>query len=80
MSAIEKYDTAFIEAFDLKKEQLGEQLIYQSVPLWDSLGHMNLISAIENAFGIVLDTDDIVNFSSYTSGKNILSKYNLKFN
>ena len=31
------------------------------------------------AFNVTLDTDDIVNFSSYTEGKKILSKHGVKF-
>jgi acyl carrier protein len=44
---------------------------------WDSVGHMALIAALEESFDIMMDTDDIVDFSSYEKGKAILKKYNV---
>ena len=35
------------------------------------------MSALEDAFDISLETDDIVDFSSYEKGKEILKKYNI---
>jgi acyl carrier protein len=74
MTNLEKYNLAFQETFDLKENELGDAY-YQSVAAWDSIGHMSLIAALEESFKIVLDADDIVNFSSYRTGKTLLSKY-----
>ena len=63
MTNREKYDNAFIESLDVEKEQLMG-LQYQGVPTWDSVGHMGLISEIEDAFDIQFETDDIVDFNS----------------
>ena len=42
---------------------------------------MSLIAAIEEKFNISMETDDIIDFSSYKKGQEILEqKYNLKFN
>ena len=49
-------------------------LKYNDIDEWDSIGHMTLISELEETFNISFDTDDIVNFSSYQEGKKILSK------
>ena len=79
MNNLEKYDAAFIEALEITKEQL-EGLEYQQIPSWDSVGHMGLVAAIEDAFDIMMDTDDIIDLSSYVKGKEILSKkYNIEF-
>jgi len=64
-----------MECFELSKAELGSELLYQSVELWDSVGHMQLIAALEDAFDIMLDTDDIIDFSSYEVGIEILKKY-----
>jgi acyl carrier protein len=58
---------------------LNDKFVYQSVPAWDSVGHMGMIASIEDTFNIMMDTDDIINFSSYTIGFDILSKYNIEF-
>ena len=70
MTNLEKYDEAFIESLDVTKDQL-EGLEYQGVANWDSVGHMGLIAAIEDAFDIMFETDDIVEFGSYEKGKEI---------
>lgn len=76
MSNREKYNKAFINAFDIKEDQLNG-LKYQDVPSWDSVGHMGLISELEDAFNIQFETDDIVDFSSYEKGIELLKKYNV---
>lgn len=79
MSNLEKYDMAFIEKLGATKEQL-EGLEYQQIASWDSVGHMGLVATIEDAFDIMMDTDDIIDFSSYEKGKEILSKnYDIEF-
>ena len=72
MTNIEKYINAFTEAREVKEDQV-EGLEYQAIAEWDSVGHMTLVSAIEEAFDIMMDTEDIIDFSSYEKGKEILS-------
>lgn len=80
MNNIEKYNKAFMETFEIKEEALPG-LKYQDIKAWDSVGHMSLIAALEDAFDIMMDTDDIIDLSSYEKGKEILSKeeYGVKF-
>lgn len=79
MTNLEKYEQAFTASFQIEKECLAN-LEYQSIELWDSVGHMMLISALEDAFDIMMDTDDIIDLSSYERGKEILSKnYGVEF-
>lgn len=78
MTNLEKYGHVFCEVFELTEDKLGQALLYQSIPNWDSVGHMSLMSALEEQFGIMLDVDDIVNFSSYEIGKEILRKYGVE--
>jgi acyl carrier protein len=77
MSNLEKYNEIFCENLQVTAEQLPE-LKYQGVELWDSVGHMTLMAALEDAFDIMLDTDDIIDFSSYEKGKEILKKYDVE--
>lgn len=78
MTNFEKYDLAFMECFELAKEQLPG-LKYQAIQAWDSVGHMGLVAALEDAFDIMMDTDDIIDLSSYEKGKEILKKYDVEF-
>jgi len=78
MSNLEKYEQTFTEIFDIKKDQL-KGLKYQDIENWDSVGHMSLVAAMEDVFDIEMDTDDIIDFSSYEKGNEILTKYGVKF-
>ena len=74
-----KYDTAFIESFDIDGTAVViENLEYDSIVEWDSVGHMGLIAEIEEAFGIELEMDDVIDFGSYVKGKEILKKYSVE--
>lgn len=79
MTDKQKYDKVFIDAFSIDESALGDSLIYNSVQLWDSIGHMTMIAGIETVFNITMETDDIINFSSYKKGFEILAKYGVKF-
>lgn len=79
MTNLEKYTNVFTETFEITPEQTTS-LEYTGIPAWDSIGHMRLIAAIEEAFDIMLDTDDIIDLSSFDKGKQILKdNYNVEF-
>lgn len=77
MSNLEKYNSIFLEVFEVDASML-ENLNYQDIPLWDSVGHMNLITRLEEEFSIFMDTDDIIELSSYNKGKSLLKKYSIE--
>ncbi len=79
MSSREKYDNAFIETFSITASDLNSGLQYQSIKAWDSVGHMALIAALEDAFDIMLEMDDVVDFGSYETGLKTLEKYGVAF-
>jgi acyl carrier protein len=78
MTNLEKYINAFVETFEIEASQT-EGLEYQAIPAWDSVGHMSLIAALEDAFDIMMDTDDIIDLSSFEKGKEIMAKYDVEF-
>ena len=78
MTNKEKYETIFMDSFSIDKTKLNDKLVYESVPDWDSVGHMGLIAELEESFEIEMETDDIIDFSSFDKGKEILKKYNVK--
>jgi acyl carrier protein len=74
----ERYGKIFVEALGLTHESVNEDLVYNSVPSWDSVGHMTLMAALETEFDIMLETDDIIAFSSYGKGMEILARYGVE--
>jgi acyl carrier protein len=79
MGNLKKYKNVFIKAFQIKESQL-EGLKYQGVDEWDSVGHMGLMTDLEEAFDIEMDIDDIIDFSSFEKGMEILGKYKVNIN
>tara|TARA_X000001036_G_C20123227_1_gene580150 strand:- start:171 stop:410 length:240 start_codon:yes stop_codon:yes gene_type:complete len=78
MNNIEKYKKAFTTSLNISEKDLNENLEYNEIPEWDSIGHMSLISALEDEFAITIETDDIVDYSSYKKGIEILKKYKVE--
>ena len=71
------YKTIFAKSLSIS-EKFDENLKYNEIPEWDSIAHMTLIAELENQFNISLETDDIIDFSSYKKGFEILKKYDVK--
>lgn len=65
---------SFVQALGIAAESVTDQLAYQSIPQWDSVGHMALVTELENAFNVTFDTDDIIDMSSVAKAKEILAK------
>ncbi|MHA6481259.1 acyl carrier protein [Paenibacillus sp. strain BS8-2] len=75
----QKLRESFAESLGLKLEQITDELTYNSIPEWDSIGHMALISEIDAQFDTMLDTDDVLAMSSFAKAKEILTKYDIEF-
>jgi len=71
----QKYQKIFINSLSIDESKFNESIKYNEIPEWDSIGHMTLMSGLEEGFKIALETDDIVDFSSYKKGIEILTKY-----
>ena len=77
MNNTKKYQDIFIKSLAINNDKFNENIKYNEIPEWDSIGHMTLMSGLEEGFGIAMDTDDIVDFSSYKKGIEILKKYKI---
>ena len=56
---LSKYTQCFVNAFELTDQDNVTELVYQSIENWDSVGHMSLMSELEDTFDIVLEMDEI---------------------
>ena len=79
MGNSEKLYATFAEALNVPADTIKDELAYQSIPEWDSVTHMVLISQLEDAFGVSIETDDVIDMSSVGKAKEILQKYNVTF-
>ena len=78
MTNVEKLAKVFAETFGINEADT-KGLQYQGIDQWDSVGHMTLVAAIEDEFDIQLDTDDIIDMSSFEKAQEILAKYDIQF-
>ena len=78
MPTVAKYSEIFKTALNINDDKLNENLKYNEIDEWDSIGHMTLVAALEEEYKITLETDDIIDFSTFKKGMEILKKYNVK--
>lgn len=77
MSNIEKLKEAFVEGLEIPMEEV-ESATMESVDKWDSIGQMSLVAIIEDAFGIEFEPDEVMQFTSFEAGKEILKNHNIE--
>ena len=78
MSNLEKYRNAFVEGLDVEEDKITDSLEYEGIPEWDSVGHRSLVACIEEAFDIMMETEDIIDFNSFQKGIELLKKYDVE--
>lgn len=78
MSNLEKYNQIFTEVFGVDTSALNDSFGKDTVDQWDSVHQLNLVSLAEEAFDIMLDPEDIMGFTSYAAGKEILQNQDIE--
>ncbi len=77
MENLEKYNNAFVEVFGAKVKDLNDNYGKDTVEEWDSVHQLSLIAILEETFDIMFDPEDIMEMTSYGSGKALLQKYDV---
>ena len=75
----QKLVNSFQNALGMDSSTIVDSLTYQSIPEWDSISHMILISQLEEDFNVSIETDDVIDMSSFVKAKEILAKYGINF-
>lgn len=78
MTNIEKYNQAFVEVFGVNESVLNDSFAKDSVDGWDSVHQLNIIALLEESFDIMFDPEDIMEFTSYGKGRELLKKYEVE--
>ena len=74
MSNLETYKNCFVDGLELDVVSV-ESASMESVERWDSIGQMSLIALVEDAFGIELEPEEIMTFTSFAAGLEILKSH-----
>lgn len=75
----QKLRQAFARGLNMPEAEVNESLEYASTAGWDSVAHMSLIASLDSTFAITLDTDDVIEMSSYVKAREILAQYGIQF-
>ena len=70
-----KLKSIFAESLGVNVSLVTDTLRYAEIPQWDSVAHMALVAAIEEGFDIMIDTEDVIDMSSFEKAKQIVTKY-----
>ena len=78
MTNIEKLNRIFCEVFSVEEAALNSEFNNMTVEGWDSVRQLSLTTAVEDEFDIMLDAEDILEFTSYENAKKVLVKYGIE--
>ncbi len=78
MTNLEKLNQIFCEVFSADESALGSDFNKDNVEGWDSVHQLSLTSSVEDEFDIMLDAEDILEFTSYDNAKQVLAKYDIE--
>ena len=67
-----------MDALDLSDPGMLQGLVFEGHPNWDSVGHMQLLSSLEDAFDVTIDPDDMIDFVSFEKGQEIVRRYGIE--
>lgn len=80
MTNLEKLNQIFCEVYSVEESALNEDFVNTNVETWDSIHQLSMVAAIEVAFDLMMDAEDILEMTSYVNVKNLLtSKYEIAF-
>lgn len=77
MANIDQYNNAFVEVLGVNASTLNDDFSKESVDTWDSVHQLNIIALLEESFDVMFDPEDIMEFTSYGKGREILKRYDV---
>lgn len=78
MTNLEKLNKIFCEVFSVEESALSNEFNNRTIDGWDSVRQLSLTSSVEDEFDIMLDAEDILEFTSYDNAKKVLAKYEIE--
>jgi acyl carrier protein len=79
MENLARLEHAFVEGLSIRADTDFSTLAYRSVEEWDSVAHMLLVAQVEETFGVMLETQDVIDMNSFARAREILTGYGVSF-
>ena len=64
MSAFEKVKAAFVSAFAVDADTFKIEMMPEDINGWDSLGHLRLVTALQEQFGVEFEVNEVMDMDS----------------
>lgn len=71
----DKVVAVFARVLGIAPDAIHDELRYATIPQWDSIAHMSVVGALEEAFGVMIDMDEVIDMSSVGKAREILRKH-----
>ena len=78
MAIEDRLRTVFVETLELDEDFDVENLKYRDIEAWDSVGHMALVAAIEDEFDVELETEQVIDMSSFKVAVDMVTELTAK--
>lgn len=56
---IDKIRSVIAEVLQVNLDEITQDITFGDIPQWDSMGHMEVLLALEERFGVVVNADTI---------------------
>lgn len=70
-----KLAAIFAKVLEMPLDEVTDQTQYNTTKNWDSVAHMVIVAAIDDAFDIMLETTDIIAMNTFKKAKEIMQRY-----
>ena len=71
-------DALIARVLGISARDVDEELEFQSIPQWDSLNHLNLITALETACDVEIDGETIVELGTVEAIRAFVRRHGLR--
>jgi len=78
MTDLITYNQIFCEVFSVQENDLNDDFSLETVEKWDSVLQLSLVSSIEDTYDVMFEPEEIMDFTSYKRGKEILLKFGIE--
>ena len=78
MSIFKQLQGVIAATLKVPPEKITEATVNEDLAAWDSLGHVNLMIALEQSFDILLDVEDFPELTSVPVIMRYLQEHNIK--
>jgi acyl carrier protein len=73
-SAADRLSRTIAQVFDIAPETISDETSQDAVASWDSFGHLNLVMALEDEFGITLSPEEAIAMRSVGEIRSVLRR------